>query len=192
MGILSVTVGAKSAWEFSTFGSGGFSLGVFAAEGGLVVLKSPSSGQDETFYYGGIGAGLSEGFKIPKIGKVQINTGKGPLTGSGGPTAFPSTGVLFLTDVLGGAELTTSDIQGPCAFTEVAGGIIGGASACAMYIGLDPARYAALGPSMLVPGGQGLGIQFVLGSAKGVLLMAGLNVGLQAQIGIAGYFGYLH
>ncbi|MFN7929740.1 MAG: hypothetical protein U0Y68_17710 [Blastocatellia bacterium] len=179
----SIWVTRQSAWQFVTFGSGGLSLGVVAAEGGTVVLRSPQS-REETFYYGGAGVGLAAGLKIPRIGRVQINTPRGPLTGSGGPTAFPSTGSLFITASFDGSELSLSDIQGPCIFTEVGGGIIGGGSACAMYVGINPLTL----PLISVPA---FGPQLVLNSAKGLLLMAGLNVGLQAQIGGAVYFGYL-
>jgi hypothetical protein len=192
MALLSVTVTKTSAWDFVTFGSGGVGLGYFAAEGGTIVLKNPSTGIDESFYYGGAGVGLSAGLKIPKIGKVQINTKKGPLTGSGGPTAFPSTGTVLVTDACPGTDLTRSDIQGLCCFTEVGGGLIGGGSAAAMYIGLDPIRLAAFAGSVIPVIGMSLASQFFLASAKGMILMAGLNVGLQAQIGGAVYMGYLH
>ncbi len=179
----SVQIKKSSAWQFVTFGSGGLSLGVVAAEGGTVVLQSPSR-REEIFYYGGAGVGLSAGLKIPKIGRVQIKTRRGPLTGSGGPTEFPSTGKLLITDSFQGEELLLSDIQGPCMFTEVGGGIIAGASACAMYVGINP----LILPLLSVPS---FGIQMVINSANGLLLMAGLNVGLQAQIGGAVYLGYL-
>lgn len=182
MGLI-VLIKKSSAWQFVTFGSGGLSLGLFSAAGGKVVLQSPT-GIIKTFYYGGAGAGLSAGLKIPKIGKVQIKTIKGPLTGSGGPTEFPSTGKLLVTDSFQGEELLVSDIQGPCIFTEVGGGIIAGASACAMYFGIDPLRLSLLGMPVI-------GAQLAINSAKGMLLMAGLNVGIQAQIGGAMYVGYL-
>lgn len=188
MGIMSLSVKHKSAWEFVTFGSGGISVGFFAAEGGTIVLKDPTTGNDVNFYYGGAGAGLSAGLKIPKIGKVQINTRKGPVTGSLGPTEFPSTGTFLVTDSCETDELKLSDIQGLCAFGEVGGGLIAGGSACAMYVGLDPVRLLSLAA---LPFAAPTAIQFYLNSAKGILLMAGLNVGLQAQIGAASYCGYL-
>jgi hypothetical protein len=191
MALLSVTVTKSSAWDFVTFGSGGIGLGYFAAEGGTIVLKNPSTGIDESFYYGGAGVGLSAGLKLPKIGKVQINTRKGPLTGAGGPTAFPSTGTVMVTDACPGADLTTSDIQGLCCFTEVGGGLIVGGSAAGMYVGLDAVRLAAFAASAL-PFGSSLASQFLLASAKAIILMAGINAGLQAQIGGAVYMGYLH
>lgn len=186
MGLLGLTsnVNKFSAWQFITFGSGGISLGYFAAEGGQMILKSPS-GTDETFTYGGAGAGLSVGLKIPKLGKIQIPTPKGPITGAGGPMAFPSTGKVFAADNLPGGDLSTSDIQGLCMFGEVAGGIIAGASATAMFIGLNPLYLSLLGAM------PNIGAQLLLNTARGMILMAGVNVGIQAQIGGAVYLGYL-
>ena len=66
-----------SAWQFITFGSGGLSVGVLAGGGGQMILKAPS-GTDQTFTYGGVGEGLSAGLKIPKLGKIQVPTPKGP------------------------------------------------------------------------------------------------------------------
>ena len=186
IGIL--TVKKESAWEFVTFGSGGLSLGYFSAEGGTVVLKD-LSGTDQQFIYGGAGAGLAAGLKIPKIGKVQVNTRKGPLTGNVGPTAFPSTGKLFVTDNCEGNDLTKTDIQGLCSFIEVGAGLIAGGSGVAMAVGLNPLYLASiLGGPLAIPFGGHL----LISSAKGVLLMAGVNVGIQAQIGGAAYLGYLH
>ena len=177
MGILSLTITKRSAWQFVTFGSGGVGIGFVAIAGGQVVLKDPS-GSDHTYTYAGAGGGLSAGLKIPKIGKVQINTRAGSVTGSVGPTAFPSTGTVFLTDNAG-SDLTESDIRGTCAFTEAGGGLIAGGSGVAMYVGVNPLLLA-------VPL---YGIQLFLNSAKGVILMAGLNVGIQAQVGISGCVG---
>lgn len=193
MGILTTTIKKKSAWDFVTFGSGGIGLEFFAAEGGTIVLTNPSTKNNESFYYGGAGVGLSAGLKIPKIGKVQIPTPKGGLTGSGGPTAFPSTGTVFVMDGCSGNDLTTSDIQGICCFVEVGGGIIVGGSAAAMLVGLDAARLLALGPATAVGGpvGSNLAMQFLIASAKGLILMAGVNAGIQAQIGGAAYGGLL-
>ena len=186
MGLMGLTsnVNKFSAWDFVTFGSGGVSVGYVAVEGGQMILKSPA-GKDVTFIYGGAGAGLSVGLKIPKLGKIQIPTPKGPLTGSGGPMAFPSTGKVLAADNLPGGDLSESDISGLCMFAEVAGGIIGGGSGTAMFIGLNPIYLSAL------VGLPSFGAQLLLNTARGMILMAGLNVGTQAQIGGAVYLGYL-
>jgi len=183
MGLTSNNINKISAWQFVTFGSGGISVGVVAGEGGQIVLKD-ISGTDHTFTYGGVGAGLSAGLKIPKLGKIQIPTPKGPLTGSGGPFAFPSTGKVFADGNLPGGDLSKSDIEGLCMFAEVGAGIIGGGSACSMFVGLNPLLLPVLSMPIYGP-------QILLNSAKGMILMAGLNVGVQAQIGGAVYLGYL-
>jgi hypothetical protein len=177
---LTVTIKKESAWKFNTFGSGGLSVGFVAVSGGQVVLDDPS-GNATTFTYGGAGGGLSAGLKIPKIGKIQIKTPKGPATGSGGPMAFPSTGALYITDAFKGDELSTSDIQGLCAFVEVGGGIIGGGSGVAMLLDLNGWWLAGIPTT----------VPLLLGSASAMLLMAGLNVGVQAQVGGAAYLGYM-
>ncbi len=185
IGMLTIT--KQSDWEFVTFGSGGLSVGFFAAEGGTVVLKD-LSGVERQFYYGGAGAGLSAGLKIPKIGKVRIKSRGGDVTGNVGPTAFPSTGSLYVTDNCSGSDLTESEIQGPCAFIDVGAGLIGGGSATGMAVGLNPLYLAALAAGPIAP----FAGQLLISSAKGILLMAGLNVGIQAQIGGAALLGYLH
>jgi hypothetical protein len=181
-----MTVKKASAWKFVTFGSGGLSLEFVAAEGGQAILQDPKGVQD-AFTYGGIGAGLSLGLKIPKIGKLRIPTKRGALTGGVGPTAFPSTGEVFITSSFSGNELSRSDIQGVCAFVEAGGGLLGGGSGTAMLLNLN----ARLLPLVLAPVVGSLGTQLFLNSAKGILLMAGLSVGLQAQVGVAAYLGYL-
>ncbi len=181
---LTASTNKPSSWKFVTFGSGGISVGFVAGSGGQVVLEDPS-GANHTFTYGGVGAGLSAGLKIPKLGKIQIPTKKGPATGAVGPFSFPSTGSVFVADDLSGGELKKSDIQGLCMFGEVGGGLIAGASATGMFVGLDPLKLA------LLIGVPGFGAQLFLNSAKGMVLMAGVNAGVQAQIGGAVYLGYL-
>jgi len=180
-----ITITKASSWQFETYGSAGLGLGFLAGTGGHVILKD-TSGTPNSFWYGGLGAGLSAGLKLPKIGKFSIKTTRGPLTGSLGPGSFPSAGKLYMTDQFKGAEFKKSDIQGICAFVEIGGGIIAGSSGMAMLINLNPAFLVA---SLVSPLG---GAYLLLTSAKGILLMAGVNAGLQAQIGITGSLGYLH
>ena len=178
---MNLTVSVRpSAWQFVTFGSGGVGVGFFAASGGTIVLKSPA-GNDISFYYGGAGAGLSAGLKIPRLGRVQIPTRGGPGTGSVGPTAVPSTGTIMVTGNVAG-ELTESDIQGCCAFVEAGGGLIVGGSGVALLAGCNPAWLAVpvIGPERFT------------NSARALIMMAGLNVGVQAQVGITASIGYLH
>lgn len=169
-----------SAWQFITFGSGGLSIGIFAASGGKMILKDPS-GKEHTFIYGGAGAGLSLGAKLPKLGKMKVPT----PTGAGGPTSFPSTGMVLANKDLPGGDLKKSDIQGLCTFVEVGGGFITGGSGTAMLVGLNPLLLP------LITTLPGVGSQLFTNSAKGMIMMAGLNIGVQAQVGVSGYIGYL-
>src|SRR5438132_7895342 len=84
----------ESAWKFVTFGSGGGSGGAavqFGANAGVIVMKDPTGNQAD-FWYGGVGAGIGFGGKI-KLGKINVRLKGG---GSAGPTAFPSTGIVYL------------------------------------------------------------------------------------------------
>jgi hypothetical protein len=183
MGLTASNVNKKSAWQFVTFGSGGIGVAFVVGGGGQVVLADPS-GINYTFTYGGIGVGLSAGLKIPKLGKIQIPTPKGPATGAVGPMAFPSTGTVFCDGSLPGGDLTKSDIQGLCMFAEVGGGLIAGASGTSLFVGLNP----LLLPTLSIPGVS----QLFINSARGMILMAGANVGIQAQIGASVSLGYLN
>lgn len=180
MSILSTKRPRLSAWQFVTFGSGGIGLAFVVAGGGQVVLKDPSYA-DQTFTYGGVGLGLSAGLKIPKIGKIKIPAPKG--TATGGPKSFPSRGTVFALDGSNDGELTKADIQGLCMYTEVGGGLIAGASGTALFVGLNPVYLALLS----IPGAQ----QLFINSAKGLIAMAGVNVGVQAGGGASVSLGYL-
>lgn len=166
----------ESKWKFNTFGTGGVGVGFVAASGGTIVLDDPS-GKSVDFWYGGAGAGVSIGLKIGKF-KVDL-----PGTATVGPKSFPSTGKMYVLDNLENDELSKDDIQGPCAFFEAGGGVVVGASGTAMYVGLD----AKLMPMLALPGYG----QVFINSAKGLLLMAGVNEGFQAGAGAAGLVGYL-
>ena len=91
--------------------------------------------------------------------------------------------LIEITQKSSSADLClNADIQGLCVFCEVGGGIIGGASAIAMLVGVNP----------LLLGIPVIGPALVCDSAKGMILMAGLNVGVQAQVGVASFWGYLN
>jgi hypothetical protein len=180
---LGVNVKKKSGWEFVTFGGGGLSAGALlqgGVSGGTVVLKD-LQGKEVSFYYGGAGVGIGGGLKLPKLGRVNLNNKGGTL----GPTAFPSTGTLYVTDQIAGDDVTQGDLQGLCCWVEVGGGLLVGASGTAMLLGMNPA-YLAL---CATPVTMSVGTQLLAGSAKAVLLMAGINAGLQAGGGAIEYFG---
>ncbi|MEY4579486.1 MAG: hypothetical protein RL701_4189 [Pseudomonadota bacterium] len=94
-----------SKWEFVTSNGGGISIGMGAGEGGSITLKEPQARKDVKFYYGALGAGLSWGVKIPKLGKVHV-----PGV-SGSSESFPSYGTLYLTPSFARSELTVADVD---------------------------------------------------------------------------------
>jgi hypothetical protein len=171
--------GRESAWKFVTSSGFGVSLEV-AATGGKIVLRNPQ-GKEVNFYYGAVGAGLSTpSLKLPKLGKLK-------KSGGGSAANFPSKGAVYMLSQFQGKELAESDLQGGCVFIEGAGGLLVGAAADAMLLGGNPVW-------LLMATNPGLAAQAVppfLKSCKAVLLMAGLNAGLQASIGVTGYAGYL-
>ena len=76
-----------------------------------------------------------------------------------------------------------------CLFVEAFGGLVGGGSATAMVFGMSPVwlgMAAALAPN------SSLAIQRMLSTATGVLLMAGVNVGIQAGGGFGAFIGALY
>ena len=184
-----ITIAGESRWKFETYWSAGISIGVGAGAGGGITLRAPS-GHLQDFYHGGVGAGLSVGPKLPKgvkppawMKKILIRL-KGK-SGSLGPTSFPSGGLLYITSEFTGSELAASDIRGLCAFAELGAGLVVGGSATAMLLNLNPLFLPLV---MVTP----MASLVFLSSAKAVLLMAGANAGIQANVGITSYLGYLH
>jgi len=185
---MSLLIKKDSLWQFSTSSSGGLGVEFVAIEGGKIWLTDPA-GNTVTFYYGAAGAGLAAGLKLPKIGKVQLKIrGKG-AGGVAAPASFPNAGKVYVLDTFAGEELTKSDISGVCLFVEAFGGLVGGGSATAMVFGMSPVwlgMAAALAPI------SSLAIQRMLSTATGVLLMAGVNVGIQAGGGFGAFIGALY
>lgn len=201
----------KSAWNFVTCEGGAVGIGFVAASGGWILLRDPSK-KEVKFYYGGTGGGLSAGLKIPKLGKIEINTPKGPVTGAGSEAAFSSTGELFITTGFKGNELSKKDIEGICVFGEMGASVVAGLTATTMFLGVDPFLFAKAAQQLghaapLIDQGtlatvdpnkaytttiENLGFRQLLNSARALLIMGGINVGIQAGIGISGCMGYLH
>jgi len=183
-----LTVKKPSAWSFVTSSSGGIGVEFVAAEGGKIFFKDPG-GNDISFAYGAAGAGLYAGLKLPKIGKLQVNVlGKGVM-GAIAPASFPNAGRLYVLDTFAGNELGRTDINGVCLFVEIAGGLIAGVSATAMIVGMDPRWLAGL----MAPVAPVLAyIDYrMLQSATGLLVMGGINAGLQGGAGIGAFLGGL-
>lgn len=114
---------------------------------------------------------------------------------AGAAEAFPSFGKVFVSDALVSRDLTEDDITGPCIYTEVGGGLVVGGSATALLFGLDPkllalsvALNASPAASIIAAGTVN---RQLLQSAKGAVVMAGMNADAQAGGGAAIYMGYL-
>lgn len=170
----------KSNWTYSSANSiGGGDLVV--GEAGEIVLKDPS-GKEVKFIYGGVGAGWSAGLKLPKVGH---NTLTGSIPG------LPDLGAIYILDTFRGSELKSSDIAGVCKFVEIGGGVVIGGSATAMVMGMDVAWLAAEMAAMEVPLAIGYADSKLIQSATSILFMAGIDAGIQAGFGVAGYAGGL-
>ncbi|WP_110946860.1 hypothetical protein [Pseudomonas bohemica] len=183
-----------SRWTYETASSGGLTVMFAAGSGGSITLKDPA-GKTENFRYGGLGAGIGFGARLPRFGKVNIAIKGKSVGGAGALEAFPSTGAVFVSDAIANRDLTRDDITGVCVFMEVGGGLIAGISGTAMLFGLDPKLLAISLAVNATPVGAVLGPlvmqRHLLQSAKGAVVMGGVNAGLQAGGGGAIYLGGL-
>lgn len=184
----------ESKWLYQTASGGGLTVALVAGSGGSIILRSPQ-GKDVSYRYGGLGVGAGFGARLPRFGKVNIQVKGKSVGGAGAAEAFPSTGKVFVSDALRSSDLTEDDITGPCMYTEVGAGLVVGGSATALLFGLDPkllAMAVALNSSPVtsIIASSRVNEQLVR-SAKGALVMAGMNAGVQAGGGAAIYMGYL-
>jgi hypothetical protein len=176
----------ESAWTFETSATGGGGVAFVAVEGGAIYLRDPKN-QPVTVHFGAAGAGLSWGLKLPKIGKINLPKVRSKSIGGVlAPSAFPNTGKLYILDTFRGDELARRDITGACAFVEVYTGAIAGGSASAIVFGMNPVWLAGLAfgtAAMTITETK------LFASATGLLLTAGLNVGLVAGAGVGVFLG---
>lgn len=168
-----------SKWKFNTYRTTiGGGMGYFAESSGSIFLDDPT-GKTVDFPFRGFGAGLST--PRLKIGKFKMKT-PGSMTVA--PAEFPSTGNVFVLSNLEKDELDRSDIEGPCVFVEAGAGFGLGASGTVMYVGLNPWFL----PTILSPNPQ---YQLFINSAKGTIIMAGLDAHYIPSVGAAVLIGYL-
>lgn len=183
-----------SHWQYVTASSGGVTVAFVAGSGGSITLQTPE-GKNEEFRYGGVGAGVGFGARLPRFGKVNLNIKGKSVGGAGALESFPSDGKVFVADSIRDRDLTRDDITGACIFTEVGVGLAVGGSATAMLFGLDAKLLAlmiALNSNPLTQIYSSTVVQRqLMQSAKGALVMAGMNLGLQAGGGAAIYLGAL-
>ncbi|WP_025129516.1 hypothetical protein [Pseudomonas sp. PH1b] len=184
----------ESKWLYQTASGGGLTVALVAGSGGSIILRSPQ-GKDISYRYGGLGVGVGFGARLPRFGKVNIQVKGKSVAGAGAAEAFPSTGKVFVSDALVSRDLTEDDVTGPCLYTEVGAGLVVGGSATALLFGLDPKLLAlsvALSSNPLASAFASSRVnEQLLRSAKGALVMAGMNAGVQAGGGAAVYMGYL-
>ncbi|MDR5741429.1 MULTISPECIES: hypothetical protein [unclassified Caballeronia] len=174
-----------SEWSYSTGATGGVCADVVVASGGSIVLSDPDA-KDEAFYYGGIGAGMGVGIKIPRLKLPGLN-GK-EVGGAGSAKSFPSGGAIFMTDAFRGSELSRRDIQGATVYVDAGGGLLLGAGGSVMFLGINSAE--------LILGLSSPGMLYLaeraIAQAPALLVMGGITAGLQAGLGVGLLAGYLH
>jgi hypothetical protein len=179
-----------SRWSYITAANGGLGAGFIVASGGNIDLADPS-GATQSFWYGGIGGGLSVGLKLPKVPKFAIR--KVSIGAAGALKAFPSTGKVYMTDAFQGDELAREDLCGMTMFLDGGGGLAAGLGGTAMLLGMDGSGLAAtLAHSITSTVGIHIAaIDHAIHRAPALLVMAGVNVGLVAGAGAGGLLGYL-
>lgn len=173
----------KSEWSFTTSNGGGVSAGIVGAEGGSVTLNNPTTNQNVRFAYGALGAGLGLGIKLPKLGRVHL-----PFVSAGSSESFDSRGRVFMAREFVGQELTVRDFCGGCYFIEVSGGLVWGGAGYAMMFGMNPALLAAAA----LPNNPFFSVDRAIATAKGYIVFAGVNFGVQASIGVTGFLGLMY
>ncbi|KAG8151667.1 hypothetical protein [Burkholderia catarinensis] len=179
----------RSQWEYQTGSTFGASIELVMGSGGEILLKNPS-GQFQRFWYGGLGVGLGFGVKIPKVRLPKFAINSKAISGSGSAEAFPSTGWIYMTSAFSGTELERSDLQGGAVYLDGSAEIIlGGGGGSVMLLGINPALLSlalsqiAVNPFMF---------EWVIRRAKALLIMVGVNAGLNANgMGFGGGAGIL-
>lgn len=185
---------SESTWRYKTASGGGLTVVFAAAAGGSLTLIDPN-GADQEFRYGSVGVGLGIGARLPRFGKVNLHIRGKSVGAAGASEDFPAFGKVLVADSIADRGLAREDFQGACVFIEGGVGLIGGGSGSAMLFGLDP-KLLAMTVAKLTPVGNLLmphdSALRLLRSAKGVIIAAGLNVGLQAGAGATFSLGGLY
>lgn len=185
---------SESTWRYKTASGGGLTVVFAAAAGGSLTLIDPN-GVDQEFRYGSVGVGLGIGARLPRFGKVNLHIRGKSVGAAGASEDFPAFGKVLVADSIADRGLAREDFQGACVFIEGGVGLIGGGSGSAMLFGLDP-KLLAMTVAKLTPVGNLLmphdSAMRLLRSAKGVIIAAGLNVGLQAGAGATFSLGGLY
>ncbi|CAI8933456.1 Toxin protein Tse4 [Pseudomonas soli] len=182
-----------SDWEYKSASGGGLTVMFAAASGGLLTLTDPDKAEQQ-FRYGSLGVGVGAGARLPRVGKINLLV-RGKSVGAAGTNAdLPAIGTVLVTDSVASRGLVRDDFRGGCVFLEGGLGLVGGGSGSGVLFGLDP-KLLALGTAAIGAGGAFLPqdtFPRLLRSAKGVILSAGFNIGVQAGGGLALTLGGLY
>ncbi|WP_460418596.1 hypothetical protein [Pseudomonas sp. microsymbiont 2] len=175
-----------SDWKYKSASGGGLAVMFAAASGGMLTLTDPNKAEQQ-FRYGSLGVGVGAGAHLPRVGKINLLV-RGKSVGAVGTNEdFPAIGTVLVADSVAGRGLDRDDFKGGCLFLDGGLGLVGGAAGSGVLFGLDP-KLLLLSTAAVGAGG-GISPQHslvpLLRSAKGVILSAGLNIGVQAGGGLA-------
>ncbi|WP_434771518.1 hypothetical protein [Pseudomonas entomophila] len=184
---------SASGWRYKTASGGGLTLGFAAAAGGALTVIDPD-GIERQFRYGSLGVGAGFGARLPRFGKVNLQVRGKSVGAAGAGEDFYAVGRVPVADSIAARGLTCEDFKGACVFLEGGIGMLGGASGSAMVFGLD-SKLLAMTIATLTPIGNLLlphdSAIRLLRSAKGMIIAAGVNAGLQAGAGMTVSLGGL-
>ncbi|WDD93605.1 hypothetical protein Bsp3421_003696 [Burkholderia sp. FERM BP-3421] len=168
----------RSHWEYQTGATFGASVEFVTGSGGEILLKNPA-GQFQRFWYGGLGVGVGFGVKLPKVKLPTFAISGKALSGSGSAEALPSAGWIYMTPAFSGTELERADLQGGAVYLDGSAEIIlAGGGGSVMLLGINAALLSlAISQITINP----LLFEWVLQHAKALLIMVGVNAGLNAN-----------
>lgn len=175
-----LTVRKWSAWTYDTSWSLGGGGGPVAGEMGEICLFDPAHTR-RSFKYAVAGLGASSSIKLTLPFKLKLELPKlrgVELAGAGAAQFFYSAGRIGIVESFDGDELAEDDVRGVATLVELAGGVVAGVSCTVMLLGMDP-KWAVAG-SVAGPALGPYPTLMLLSSAKAVLLMHGVNAGVQA------------
>ena len=194
----------QSKWSYDTSEGNAVSVKFVSAESGRLILKSPANAQT-TFNYTFAGGSFSVGPSVSLSHSTQESF---------------STGTIYISSTFAGAELAASDLVGFCVTQEISLGAALGGSITGMLMGISGIVDEGMELAKNT-GGLGIGLQlavdhpaaidvlvgpiagWVFGKvkeplsksleshAKALLIMKGLNSGVQLTAGVSCGAGYV-
>ncbi|MGI4796211.1 MAG: hypothetical protein ACRYG8_19570 [Janthinobacterium lividum] len=182
-----ISITDKSAWTFDTSATGGIGVEFVALQGGAIWLKDPAQASVRLRMVA-VGAGLTYGLKLPKLGKLPpLKLGGKQVGGALGPKFFPSAGMIWKTAACSRQELVHDDFCGPVVFIEGGGALVAVAGAVdLMLLGFDKLAYAeSVASAGMLPGLESLLMDRALSTVKAVMLCGGVSATYGASVGVA-------